>query len=150
MATTITSQSLVATITEQITLNGQTINSENQLTVSSINEIDKRIVSVPTVSEVTLILFSSSVAAGTYVSANVRYIRITNKDSVNFVRIRVKKNAAETFDIKLEAGKSFILGNNSESVSASAGVFSAFVSADSINAQADTAVVDVEFFIASV
>jgi hypothetical protein len=150
MATTITSQSLTATISEQITLNGQAINSENQLVITNINEIDKRIVTIPTASEVTVIAFSTAVAAGQFIAANVKYIRITNKDDTNFVRIRVKKTGAETFDIKLDAGKSFLMGNNSESVSATAGAFSAFVTADSINAQADTASVDIEYFVASI
>lgn len=150
MASTITAQSLTVTISETITLNNQAINSENQLVVSDINEIDKRIVTIPTASEVTLIGFSTAVAAGTFVRANVKYIRITNKDNTNFVRIRIKKTGAETFDIKLDAGKSFILGNAKESVSATAAAFSAFVDADSINAQADTADVDIEYFVASI
>lgn len=150
MATTITDATLTVTIIETITLNNQPINSSNDLSVESINEISKRIVSVPTASEVTLLLFASTVAAGTYIPANVKYIRITNKDTTNFVRIRVKKTGAETFDIKLEAGKSFMMGNVKESVSESAGAFSAFVDADTIAAQADTAAVDLEVFIASI
>lgn len=150
MATTITPQTLTVTISETINLNNQPINSENQLTISDINEVDKRITSVPTSSEVTLINFGSAVAAGTFIRGNVKYIRITNKDNTNFVRIRVKKTGADTFDIKLDAGKSFMIGNDKESVSASAASFSAFVDADSINAQADTATVDVEYFVASI
>lgn len=150
MATTITPQTLTVTISETINLNNQPINSENQLTISDINEVDKRITSVPTSSEVTLINFGSAVAAGTFIRGNVKYIRITNKDNTNFVRIRVKKTGADTFDVKLDAGKSFMIGNDKESVSASAASFSAFVDADSINAQADTATVDVEYFVASI
>lgn len=150
MATTIVNSTLTVVISETITLNSQPINSENKLTIASINEVDKRIVSIPTASEVTVLAFSTAVAAGTYIAANVKYIRITNKDDTNFVRIRVTKSSAETFDIKLEAGKSFMIGNTSESVSATAVAFSAFVTATSINAQADTAVVDIEVFVASI
>jgi len=42
------------------------------------------------------------------------------------------------------------MSNASESVSATAGAFSAFVDADSINAQANTAAVDIEIFVASI
>lgn len=150
MASTITAQSLVVTISEAIVLNGQPINSENQLTIANINEVDKRIVTIPTAAEATVLVFGALVAAGTYIAANVKYIRITNKDDTNFVRIRVTKSGAETFDIKLEAGKSFFMGNVSESVSATAATFSAFVSMTSINAQADTAAVDIEVFVASI
>jgi hypothetical protein len=150
VASTITAQSLTVTISEAINLNGQQINSENKLTLASIAAIDKRIVSVPTASEVTLLLFGAAVAAGQLIAANVKYVRITNKDSVNYVRVRVKKAGSQTFDVKIEAGKSFIMGNTSESVSATAGAFSAFVDADSICAQADTGAVDLEIFAASI
>jgi len=150
MASTITAQSLTVTISESINLNNQPINSENQLVIASIGQVDKRIVSVPIASEVTILAFGTAVAAGTVVRANVKYIRITNKDATNFVRIRVKKTGSETFDVKVDAGQSFILSNAKESVAATAGAFSAFVDADSINAQADTAAVDIEMFVASI
>lgn len=150
MATTIIPATLTATITEDISLNDVTINSVNTLAITGITQIDKRIVSVPTASQVTLITLGTAVGSGQFVRASIRYIRITNKDATNFVRIRVSKTGAETFDIKLDAGKSFIIGNGSESVSASGAAFSAFVDADIIAAQADTAAVDVEFFVASI
>ncbi len=150
MASSFTTTSLTVTISESIMINGQPINSDNQLVVSNIGQIDKRIVAIPTASEVTVLAFGAAVAAGTLVSANVKYIRITNKDDTNFVRIRVTKSGAETFDIKLEAGKSFLMGNVSESVSATAVAFSAFVNMTSINAQADTAAVNIEVFAASI
>lgn len=150
MASTIVAKTLTVTLTEDITLNGNAINSTNELSVANINEVDKRIVTIPTASEVTVIAFSTAVAAGQFIAASVKYIRITNKDDTNFVRIRMKKNGADTFDIKLDAGKFITFGNNSESVSATAAAFSAFVTADSINAQADTASVDIEYFVASI
>lgn len=150
MASTITAQTLTVTISESINLNNQPINSENQLTIASIGQVDKRIVSIPIATEVTVLAFGTAVAAGTLIRANVKYIRITNKDATNFVRIRVKKTGSETFDVKVNAGQSFIMSNASESVAATAGAFSAFVDADSINAQADTAAVDIEVFAASI
>lgn len=150
MASTITAQTLTVTISESINLNNQPINSENQLTIASIGQVDKRIVSIPISTEVTVLAFGTAVAAGTLIRANVKYIRITNKDATNFVRIRVKKTGSETFDVKVNAGQSFIMSNASESVAATAGAFSAFVDADSINAQADTAAVDIEVFAASI
>jgi hypothetical protein len=150
MATTITASTLTVTVTEALTLNGMPIDSTNTLTINSITQMDKRIMSIPTASAVTVLAFSTAVAAGQFISANTKYIRITNKDAVNFVRIRVTKTASQTFDIKLDAGKSFIMGNTSESANIDGGAFSAFVTCDSINAQADTAAVDIEVFIASI
>ena len=150
MASTITAQSLTVTISETINLNGQPINSENQITIASIGQVDKRIVSVPTASEVTLLNFGTAVSAGTVIRANVKYIRLTNKDSTNFIRVRFKKSGADAFDVKIDAGQSFILDNGKLSVSATAGSFSAFVDADSVSAQSDTAAVDIELFVASI
>jgi hypothetical protein len=109
MASTLGTTSFLSTITEQITMNGETINSTNQLTIEDVNEFDKRIMTLPTASEVTIIAFGTAVAAGTFISGDAKYFRITNKDTVNYARIRVKKNGADTFDQRLEAGKSFIM-----------------------------------------
>ena len=69
---------LSVTHTESFTLNGQEFGGTNILSVTGINNVDKRIVTVPT-SEVTLVSFSTAIAAGTFNETNVRYIRITNK-----------------------------------------------------------------------
>lgn len=149
MPTSVSPSDLTVTISTAITLNGQTINSENILTVDDVDAFDKRIMTIPFASEVVVIGFGAAVAQGTFITGNLKYLQITNLDTLNFVRIRVKKAGSQTFDVKLEAGKSFILGNTKESVSATAVAFSAFVDADSINMQADTAAVDIEYIVAS-
>ena len=149
MASTLSTGNLVVTISEQISSNGETFNFSNQLTLSNIKPFSPRVMTIP-VSEVTVIAFGAAVAAGTYVAANVKYIRITNKDDTNFIRVRVTKASSQTFDVKIEAGKSIIMGNVKESANTGGGAFSAFVDADNISAQADTAVCDIEYFIASI
>lgn len=150
MASSFTTTSLTVTISEAITINGDSVNSDNQLVISNIGQIDKRIVAVPIASEVTVLAFGAAVAAGTLIADNVKYIRITNKDDTNFVRIRGTKSGSQTFDVRLDAGKSMIMGNVKESVSATAVAFSAFVDMTSINAQADTGIVNIEIFAASI
>jgi len=150
MATTIVPASLTVTVSEIITLGSTAINSESQIVIEGIKQVDKRIATIPNSAEATVVSFGSLVAAGTFIAANVKYIRITNKDATNFIRIRVTKATAETFDVKLEAGKTFMMGNTKESVSATAGAFSAFVDITAISAQADTAAVDIEIFVATV
>lgn len=150
MATTIDPQPLTVTISSAINLNGQPVNSANTLTIPNIAAIDKRIVNVPSSSQVTLVTFGSTVGAGQLITGNVKYIQITNKDSANFVRVRVSRTTQDTFDVKIDAGGYYIMMNPNESVSASGAAFSAFVNAYNISAQADTAPVDVEFFAASI
>lgn len=150
MASSIVASNLTVTISTQITLNGQQINSTNELIIPSINEYDKRIMSIPTATEVTVVAFATGVAAGTFISGDLKYLQITNKDVVNYARIRVKKNGADTFDTRLDPGQSFIMGNVLESVSATGAAFATFQNMDSISAQAYTAAVDIEYVVASI
>lgn len=149
MASTIDNSNFTSTITESITLNGQPINSENQLVIENVNEFDKRIMNIPQ-SEVTLVAFSSAVAAGTFIKGDMQYFRATNKDTVNYLRLRAKKSGADTFDVRINAGQSFLMGNVKESVSATAAAFAAFQDADSINMQAYGADIAVEYVVVSI
>ena len=91
MSTTLTSATLSVTVTEEITLNGNPINSTNQTIIENINEIDKRIVTIPSASEIILMAFSTSIAAGQFIASELRYVRIRNLDALNWVRVRLKK-----------------------------------------------------------
>ena len=57
MATTISNATLTVTLTESVSLNGIEQGATNTLTIANIDEVSKRIVSVPT-SEVELVAFS--------------------------------------------------------------------------------------------
>ena len=98
---------LTVTHTEDITLNGQQFGGTNIFSVSGINNIDKRIVSVPT-SEITLISMSTAVSAGTFKEGSVRYIRITNMGSASFLYLVCKNEYNNEFCVKLDAGQTFI------------------------------------------
>ncbi len=149
MATTIVPSNLTVTISEQINLNNQPINSENQLVIEDVAEFDKRIMSIP-VTEVTIVAFASDVAAGTFVRGDMQYFRVTNKDSVNYARIRVKKNGSDAFDVRLDAGKTFMMGNAKLNTSDTAVAFVSFEDADSISGQSyGGSPVDIEYSVAS-
>lgn len=150
MASTIVPSDLTVVITSSIELNGQTINSVNTLIIPSVNEFDKRIMSIPTLTEVTVVAFATGVAAGTFISGDMRYLQITNKDAVNYVRIRAKEVNAYSFDIRLDPGQSFIMGNTLESVTETAATFTTFKQMTSVNAQAFDNSVDIEYVVASV
>ena len=98
---------LNVTHTESLTLNGEQFGSTNSLSISGISNVDKRIVSVPT-SEVVLVSFSTAVAAGTFNEANVRYIRITNKDTTNHLYLVLKNEYSNECCLKLDKGQTFI------------------------------------------
>jgi len=98
---------LNVTHTESITLNGQQFGGTNTLAISGINNVDKRIVTVPQ-SEIILASFSTAVAAGTYNEANVRYVRITNLDSTNHLYLVFKNEYNNECCMKLDKGQTFV------------------------------------------
>ena len=158
MASTITSATMKVTLAEQIILNGRDQGSKNELSVSGINEISKRIVTITT-TESTIATFSAAVAsAGHYVAADVRYIRFTNKDDANFITLTFRNQDNDEAAIKLDAGQSFIW--NGDTANGMTAVLNATEDADAasstnfgsltnIQAAADTASCDLEVFIAS-
>ena len=155
MASTISAATLTVKLTEAITLNGTAQGASNTKTFASINEISKRIVTITT-TEATIATFSAAAGQGTYIAANVRYIRFTNKDDTNFIMLTFKDEDNTEVRIKLDAGQSFIYNgdNNGGLVDTMKANGSALASglADlyDITADADTASCDLEMFIASV
>ena len=159
MASTITASTLKVTIREDIELNGVQQGGVNALSIGSINEISKRIVTVTT-AESTIATFSSAVAsAGHYVAADVRYIRFTNLDDTNFITLTFRNQDNDEAAIKLDAGQSFIWnGDNDDGMTAvlnatqdaDAASDTAFGSLTNIQADANTGSCDLEMFIASV
>ena len=108
MASTISAATLTVTTTESITLNGSNMGATNTLSVASINEINQRIVTIDAGNVRTLFNFGGAVAAGEFVRANVKYLRITNKDDTNTVSINIRGNATNCW-VEVEPSGSFML-----------------------------------------
>ena len=159
MASTITSATMKVTLAEQINLNGSEQGSKNTLSISGINEISKRIVTITT-TESTIATFSAATAsAGHYIAADVRYIRFTNKDDTNFITLTFRNQDNDEVAIKLDAGQSFIWsGDNDDGMTAvlnatqdaDAASDTAFGSLTNIQADANSDSCDLEMLIASV
>ena len=159
MASTITASTLKVTIQEDIKLNGVQQGGVNRLSIGSINEISKGIITITT-TESTIATFSAAVAsAGHYIAADTRYIRFTNQDGTNFITLTFRNQDNDEVAIKLDAGQSFIWnGDNSNGMTAvfnatqdaDAASDTAFGSLTNIQADANTGSCDLEMFIASV
>ena len=155
MASTLISENLKVKITETINLNGQNQGGTTELVIPSINEVSKRIVTVST-TEATILTFSAAVGQGTYVAANVRYMRFTNLDDTYHIMLTFKDEDNTEFRVKVDAGQSFIYNadNSGGLVDTMKANGSALASglADlyDVTADADTASCDLEIFIASV
>ncbi len=150
MSSTITPATLTVTHTEAVTLNGVDRGVTNTLTIESINEISHRIVTIDTAAARTLLTLGTTAGAGAFIKSNIRYIRITNKDNTNFVTLGMLDTSGDTAYVKLEAGQTFCMYNDDLEANTSGAAWSAWSEIDTFNAQADTADVDLEVFIASV
>ena len=111
-----------------------------------------------TTTEATILSFGASIGAGTYIAANVKYMRFTNLDDTNYVTLTFTNDDNDEVAIKLDAGQSLIWnGSNSGGM---ADVFNATQNADAasdtalndmktVQADANTANCDIEIYIAS-
>ena len=159
MASTLSSATMTVRIVESIKLNGTEQGAINTKTISSVNEISKRIITITT-AESTIATFSSAVAsAGHCVAASVRYMRFTNYDDTNFITLTFRNQDNDEVAIKLDAGQSFIW--NSDNDGGAVAIFNATQDADAasdtalgsltnVQADASSGTCDLEVFIASV
>jgi|TARA_R100000656_G_scaffold90482_1_gene65826 hypothetical protein len=149
-------------VEENIILDNQDYSSKRILTVSSINEIFKRIVSCPANNETTLVHFHSSVADGTLSPVDideVKYIRVTNLDSSNSLTLSLQSDvgeddsaADESASLLVEAGRSFVMGSPNDGIGisdANANLVTDLVDLESLVVQPGSSAINVEVFVAS-
>jgi len=161
MASTITASTLKVTIREDIKLNGVDQGGVNTLSIGSIKDISKRIVTIAADDDATVLVFGSTtaIADGALDKDTVKYIRITNLDDSNSVNISLQLDSGEdnsAADLSvthlLEAGRSFIMGTPDEAVHAdddSATIVTALTDLESIIVDPGSNSGQVEVFVAS-
>ena len=83
---------LTVTITEDLILNGSTRGSTNQLTITGIESVYERVVTIPANSDGTVVLNKDTIASsdGAVDIQDTKYIRVTNLDSTNNVNISLQ------------------------------------------------------------
>jgi len=155
MTSTLTAATLTVKIHESISLNGKDQGATTSLSLSSINEISKRIVTVTT-SEVEVVAMSTAASSGTFIEGDVKYMRFTNLDDTNHITLTFKNENDDEFAVKLDKGQSFIYngdisGGVVDTMDAIDGTGLTISLGDLVNvtADADTASCDMEIFIAS-
>ena len=112
---------LSVTITESVTLNGAARGSTNSLSITGVDDIFHRIVTVPAgATDLTIAAFTDSMESrdGALDRDLIKYIRVTNLDSSNPVILNMQQREDENasavgnqnLGLLLSAGKSFIMG----------------------------------------
>ena len=140
-------------IQEDIILGNQDYGSKRILEISSIDEINKRIVTCPASQTTTIAVFNSNAygAAGAIDIEDSKYIRITNLDASNAVELAVV-GAATLYQVKLGAGESHVLGSADDLMLSEADTspsFGTMADLGSIQVYPGGNAVSVELFIAS-
>ena len=98
---------LTVLINEKITLDGNDRGVLTTQTVTGINNIDNRILNIPTGSYTPLFYFSpSNIDAGTFSTGSFKYGRITNKSSTVPIQVKV---TADTVPPSTLVNTSFIV-----------------------------------------
>jgi|TARA_R100001594_G_scaffold87935_1_gene122263 hypothetical protein len=143
---------LKVNITESITLNGNNFGAKNVVSLTGVNAVNKRVVECITGSGGTQVYAGGAATGpGTFISANVKYIRITNTEAVggNFVILHLAGDSHESMH-KLDAGESFILSTpvGFDTEQSDIDNYSG-VTIDTIKAKADTAAVKLEVYVAT-
>ena len=154
-------------IRESIELNNNKYDSFNSYLVESINEIDKRITTIP-IHEQEIAWISGSIGRGAFLTADIRYMRFTNignsTDPTADIRLTFRNSLDAEFAVKIPNGGSFMYqglsGSGVTSTLAAAGVAlssslsstvndAVFGSLYTITAKSSGSACDLEYFIAS-
>ena len=154
---------LTTTITEALTLNGKDRGSTNTLTITGIDNVFHRIVTLADdMANATLVSFKSliNVADGAIDRTHVKYLRVTNLDGANPVILNIQQSEDEgdgagdkNLGVLLSAGKSFMMGEAKESIDVGGGAndidaLTDLHDVESIMADPLSEAVQVEIFIA--
>ena len=161
MASTLTAATMTVTISESITLNGKNQGGTNTLSVSSIKDVYKRIVTCVDDTDCTIATFrtATSTADGAIDLENVRYIRVTNLDGANPMNLSLQIAGAEDGTANhssshlLNAGESFILHTIHDGIAVKddgATLVTSLNDLESLLVDPLSENIDVEVFIASV
>ena len=109
MASTVSDAVLTVTISESIFLNGSNHGSTKKIALTGINEISKRIMSVPATPGTQIYAGAATAANGTFVTDQVKYIRITNLDSANSIILHLSDGSSTYSMHEIAAGHVFFL-----------------------------------------
>lgn len=152
MATTVTAATLTVTVTEALTLNGVDQGGSHAQTEASILNCQRRIMTCLADTDNEVLNIASTVDGVSVAGGAMKYLRITNLDTTQFVQVIVDGASNNSLAFKLEAGKSFMwgVGDSSLLVNDSAAITgeATFVSLTKITIRAKTDNVDVEIFTA--
>ena len=130
---------------EKITLNGTDRGVLSTQTISGINNIDNRILNIPSGSNTTLFTLGNGNGAGAFVTSSIQYVRITNTSTTAPVKLIIS-SSTEAMSYSVSAGSSYTLSTSKITGSLSSLIFNDITS---IQAQPSGSSATIEYFIAT-
>ena len=115
MASRISNANLVVTFSEKLILNGRDHGSTQKITIAGVNEVSKRILTCATTPGTQIYRGAAAAAFGTFVTENVKYIRITNLDDTYPVVLYFSNGVDHSMQHVLAAGQIFMITDTSAS-----------------------------------
>ena len=153
MASTVSAGTLKVKIIEEIKLNGKDQGGVTSFNIASINEVYKRIIACTASQTTTIATFANDVyeTVGAIDIEDSKYIRVTNLDADNAIELAIV-TVYTTYQVKLDAGQSHILGSANDLMLAEADTspsFGTMADVKSIQVNPGSNEVDVEILVAS-
>lgn len=105
--------SLKIEIRESIKLNDNSFDSYNSQILRDITDVSKRIVTVP-ITEQELVATSSTIGSGTFVTGDIRYVRITNLSDEWPILLTLKNSDNDEFLYKLDKKATFLYSGETD------------------------------------
>jgi|TARA_Y100000034_G_scaffold81726_1_gene97962 hypothetical protein len=152
--TSFAGSTLTVTLTESLTIDQRDYGSKQTISIPSIVDVTRRLVTVTT-TEATVLNFGAAIGAGTYIVGDVMYMRFTNLDDTNHVILTFANEDDDEFAIKVDKGHSFIIigdvaGGMADMIDAKDSALTYSIGdLKSVTVDADDDDVDMEIYIAS-
>ena len=133
-------------IRERVLLEGTERGTDYNLTIKNIENIDNRIVTIPSGSETTIFKYDDSPGADTFSSGSFKYGRISNYSTTVPLNLKVS-SSTELLNFSLAAGGTFML-STSEMTGSSTNTFT-YDDIASVSVEPSGSSAKVEYFIAT-
>ena len=149
-----TAATLTVTLKEELTIDGRDYGGQQVISIPSIKDVTRRIVSITT-TEAQILGFGAAVGRGSYIVGDCMYLRFTNLDDTNHIVLTFVNENDDEFAVKLDKGHSLAIcgdvsGGMADMIDAKDGALSLSLGDfKSVTADADTASCDLEIYIAS-
>ena len=149
---------LTVKIIESLTLNDVPQGATTTKSITGINEVFKRLLTITTNEAVIATMSGAVASAGHFNDSAVRYMRFTNLDGTNHVTLTFRNQDNDEFAIKVDAGNSLAIYSDNDggmvamfnaTQDADAASDTALGSITNIQADAGASTVRIEMFVAT-